>query len=80
MYIEAMQDDIYERNYNNWKEGGRKGSPPKPPQRHGKQTTDKDILSDSNIEEGKQPMKETSGPTPGFHNAPDISDMFKVDE
>lgn len=79
MYLEAMEDDIYERNYQNWKDGGRKGNPPKPPRRHETSTSDKDIM-DGNVEEGQSNIKESSGPTPGFHDAPDIGDMFRVEE
>lgn len=32
MYIEALQDDIYERNIGKWKEGGSKGPRPQAPE------------------------------------------------
>jgi hypothetical protein len=31
MYMEALQDDIYERNEAKWRENGKKGPKPQPP-------------------------------------------------
>lgn len=64
MYIEAMTDDIYERNERKWKENGKKG--PKP------QFPDGYLDRQFNTEENRDRPKDDIGRP----IAPDISDML----
>lgn len=67
MYIEALQDDLYERNENKWKENGKKGSRPQPPEGYHQRQFNTN-------ENANLPRDESGRPI-----AKDIGDMFDLE-
>lgn len=68
MYMEALQDNIFERNEQSWKDAGRKGPKPQPPEGY----FDRLYHTPENAERPKDDI--------GRPIAKDIGDLLDVDE